>query len=334
MAIRHGPTDPRIGDPELFHKHGLTSYLGVPLIAHDKVLGVISFFTKEEHDFSGEEIDFFSTLAAQAAIAIQNSQLYEEIKTQAVQLEKSNKIKMEFLSVMSHELRTPLHSVIGYTWMLRDRLLGEISREQDTAVNNILRRAEDLLGMINSIMEATKIEAGATQMESHELDLHEFIHDLSSAYDIPFGKTLTLVWDYPPDLPRIRIDGGKLKHILQNLVNNAVKFTAEGHVTVSVRCSPATRTIKFEVTDTGIGIPAEALPSIFDMFRQLDSSETRSYGGVGLGLYIVKRFTEILGGAVEVQSAPDKGSAFTVTLPYESAGEQMESSQRTSAGGR
>lgn len=234
-------------------------------------------------------------------------------------------MKIEFLSVMSHELRTPLHAVIGYTWMIRDGILGEISEEQARAVRNILRRSEDLLGMINSIMEATKIEAGAARVESHEVNLQDFLDDLRSSYSTPLDKQLTLTWDYPSDLPRIVTDSGKVKHILQNLINNAIKFTEEGRVILSARCFPATKTMKFEVADTGLGMAREALPLIFDMFRQIDSSETRSHGGVGLGLHIVKKFTEMLGGKVEVETELGKGSTFTVTIPYESCLQPLES---------
>ena len=148
------------------------------------------------------------------------------------------------------------------------------------------------------------------------------------------NKALTLNWDYLPDLPIMRTDSEKLKCILQNLINNAIKFTEEGHVTVSARIKPGRwqqatgkkqqaeaeeqrMFVEFRVADTGIGIPQESLPNIFEMFRQVDGSVTRAYGGVGLGLYIVKRFTEILGGKVEVESEPGKGSTFHVTLPFE-----------------
>ena len=176
--------------------------------------------------------------------------------------------------------------------------------------------SNDLLTMINSILFATTLGAKAIKVESHEISLGDFLDKLRSLYGVPSGKKFTLNWDYPPDLPFIKTDSAKLKHILQNLINNAIKFTDEGNITISVRHLAETETVEFKVADTGIGILKEALPFIFEKFRQVDSSETRTYGGVGLGLYIVKQFTEILGGKVEVESEPGKGSLFTVTLPY------------------
>jgi signal transduction histidine kinase len=227
----------------------------------------------------------------------------------------ANKAKDEFLSVMSHELRTPLNVVIGYGQMIKDGLLGQINPEQERALEKVIRRSQDLLTMINEIMQATSIEAGAVKLEIKEVHLEEFLEDLRSGYEIPMNKDLGFNWDYPPDLGSIRTDVDKLKHILQNLINNAIKFTDKGYVTISARCSPGTKGAEFEVADTGIGIQKELLPSIFEMFRQLDSSETRAYGGVGIGLYIVKKYTEMLGGKIRVESEVGKGSVFNVTIP-------------------
>jgi signal transduction histidine kinase len=291
--------------------------LGIPLIAKDEVLGVISFYTKEEHEFSNEEIEFLSTLATQAAIAIHNSQLYEEMKNLAGDLARSNRVKDEFLSVMSHELRTPLSVVVGYTGMIKDRMLGEINEEQEKALEKVIGQAKDQLTLISGILQATQLEAEGVKVERREISLRDFLNDLRSSYEVPLGKELTLKWDYPSDFPVVQTDSEKLKQILQNLINNAIKFTEKGNVTISARHIPEAKAVEFKVADTGIGIPKEALPAIFEKFRQADSSETRLYGGVGLGLYIVKRFTELLGGKVEVESEEGKGSTFTVKIPCE-----------------
>ncbi|MBI4489193.1 MAG: GAF domain-containing protein [Deltaproteobacteria bacterium] len=318
-------TDPRVLDPALPCRLGLVSYLGVPLIVKEEILGALSFYTKEEHEFSNEEVEFLSTLAGQAAVAIHNSQLYEEIKNQAGELQKSNRVKDEFLSVMSHELRTPLNVIIGYTGMVKDGMLGEINPEQERALGKVMSRSKELLTMISGIMEATRIEAEEVKVERSEVNVMNFLDELRSGYNIPSGKGLTLHWDYPSDLPVVKTDSEKLKHILQNLINNAVKFTERGSVTISARLRPtglspqASATfVEFKVADTGVGIAEEFLPVIFEKFRQVDSSETRPYGGVGMGLYIVKRFTELLSGKVEVESESGKGSTFTVAIPSES----------------
>lgn len=333
LMIRNCQEDPRIRDPEFFRKHRLVSYLGVPMFAKDEILGVLSFYTQEEHEFTSEETEFLVTLAGQAAIAIHNSEVYEELAKLASDLSKSNSVKDEFLSVMSHELRTPLNVVMGYTGMIKDGLLGEINPEQEKALEKVISRARDQLTMISSILQATQLEAEGVKVQSHEVPLRDFLEDLKINYSIPVGKELSLIWDYSPDLPAINTDTEKLKHILHNLINNAIKFTERGAVTISAdylngagadpadgrasRGNGRNGLVRFRVRDTGVGIADEHFSMIFERFRQVDSSETRKFGGVGIGLYIVKKFTELLGGTVELESEPGKGSTFTVTVPQE-----------------
>lgn len=332
VIARQAQTDPRVQDIHFYLKNWLVSYLGVPLIVKGQILGVLSFYTKEEHEFTGDEIEFLTALSGQAAIAIHNSQLYEEIRKQAAQLEKSNRVKSEFLSVMSHELRTPLNLIMGYSGMMRERLLGEITEEQQQSLEKITQCSNELLAMITSILEATKIEADDIRMELREVRLGDLLDQLQSAYQIPLQDGLTLAWDYPPDLPVMRTDREKLKHILENLINNALKFTPKGEVKISARSLPQEKRVKFEIADTGIGIDQASLPVIFEKFRQVDSSETRTYGGVGLGLYIVKKYTELLGGEVTVNSEPGQGSIFTVTLRFESRRPKIDRPEEVAAG--
>ena len=298
-----------------FHRHGYVSYLGVPLLAKDDVLGVLSFYCADARQFSDEEIQFIRSLAGQAAAAIDNSQLYEQARRQAIELEKANRVKNEFLGVMSHELRTPLNVISGYTKIIQDGFLGAISADQSKALGKVTHHANELLMMVNSIMDATKIEVGALSVDCNEFFLAEFLNNLKPSYEYPLAKDVTLRWDWPADLPYVRTDGDKLKHVLQNLINNALKFTEEGCVTVSARYLPESDTVEITVVDTGVGIDAENLPLIFERFRQLDSSQTRTHGGVGLGLHIVKTFVGLLCGNVTAASMLGKGSEFRVTLP-------------------
>lgn len=239
-----------------------------------------------------------------------------EARQQAADLERASRVKDEFLSVMSHELRTPLNIIAGYTKIVQDGLLGDVNAEQVKALDKVSRHSNEMLVMVNSIMAATKIEAGVVKIECDEFALADFLADLKLLYDYSFGKNVTLAWDYPENLPVIRTDRDKLKHIIQNLVNNALKFTDEGVVTISARHPPGTDRVELSVADTGIGIADEDLPSIFDRFRQVNSSRTRSHGGVGLGLHIVKTFAQLLGGTVDVISQPGEGSTFTIALPH------------------
>lgn len=315
VMVRNAQTDPRSLASQFLQREGLVSYLRVPLTAKGEVLGVLTFFTKEEHEFTGDEVEFLTMLAGQAAIAIHNSQLHEQTRQQAAELEKALNIKREFLSVMSHELRTPLNVIVGNAGMLRDRLLGEIEPRQERSLAKIMKQSTELLGMINSILEATRIEASGSKAHVQEVSLTALLDDLRLGYDAPLEKELTLVWSYPSDLPVIRTDDEKLKIVLHNLINNAIKFTPRGTVTVSARSLSEKQAVEFKVADTGIGISKQSLSTIFEMFRQADSSETRRHGGVGLGLYIVKQFAQLLEGRVEVKSEPGKGSTFTVSIP-------------------
>jgi PAS domain S-box-containing protein len=322
LMVNNLQTDPRVRDPSFFIKQSLASCLAVPMTVRGEILGVLGFYTKEEHAFSKEEFAFLSTLAGQAAIAIQNSQLYEQTKKQAIELEKAYKGKTEFLNIMSHELRTPLNVIIGFTEMMKDRLLGDLTQKQEEALEKVTGQSRDLLQMINGVLQASSIEAGVARVKSDEISLYRFLEELRSSYDLGLNKEVTLHWHYRPELPVIKTDTEKLRHILQNLINNAIKFTQTGTVTLSAQIAhdaaqdpQGAVEIEFKVTDTGIGIPSDQLPIIFEMFRQVDSSDTRRFGGVGLGLYIVKQFTELLGGTVEAESEAGRGSTFTVRIP-------------------
>ncbi|HEX9444894.1 MAG TPA: GAF domain-containing protein [Candidatus Binatia bacterium] len=335
LSVRDIGTDPRTHNQVFFRKYGLISYIGVPLIVKDEVLGILGLYTVREHEFTPGEIEFLNTLAGQAAIAIHNAQLFEQSRNQADDLQKANKVKDEFLSVMSHELRTPLSVVMGYTGMVREKMLGDINPQQEEALQKVLSRAAEQLHMINSIMQTTQIESHAVLSERHLVNLSDFLAHLKSDYELTRDKHhLALDWDYPSEPVPFVTDGGKLRQIILNLVDNAVKFTDQGGVTVRLgvgSSAPASAKaagktgsrggapiwVELKVADTGIGIPAEKIPRIFEKFYQVDSSETRLYGGVGLGLYIVQKFTQILGGTVDVESEPGKGSTFTVRLPLE-----------------
>ena len=315
LVIRNIHTDPRGRGSKFFRERGFISYLGVPLTAKGESLGIVSFFTKEERDFTDTEIDFLTTLAGQAAMAIYNSQLHEQTKKQAAELERSNRLKDEFLGFVSHELRTPLNALVGYTGMIQDEMFGAINSEQKRTLAKVIDHARNVLNMVTSLLEATRIEAGAAKAEPREVSLNLLLDELKSTYDTPLDKELTLDWDYSEALPVIKTDREKLRHILQNLVDNAIKFTETGKITISARSLPGSKAVEFKVTDTGLGIPRESLPGIFERFRQGPNSQALPSAGVGLGLHIVKKFTEMLGGDVTVPSEPGKGSTFTVTIP-------------------
>jgi signal transduction histidine kinase len=216
---------------------------------------------------------------------------------------------------MSHELRTPLNIIMNYSEALRMGTFGEIGPDQVRATDKIRAQASHLLSLINGILEITKIESGTVSVEAHSVDLKSLIAELKSDYMLPADGDVALAWDDTGELPSIITDRLKLKQILTNLINNALKFTEQGSVTVSAGVSPEKSRVEIRVSDTGAGIPTELLPFVFDKFRQIDSATTRNYSGAGLGLYIVKNFVRILGGTIDVRSRVGEGSVFTVTFP-------------------
>jgi signal transduction histidine kinase len=214
-----------------------------------------------------------------------------------------------------------LSVVLGYSRMFQDRQLGPLTKEQQQAVEVVLRNSQELLEMIESIMDATKIEAGSMTAEVDPVSPMQLLEEIKGVYDFPIAKNVRLEWQFPESLPLLWSDSRKVRQILTNLINNAVKFTEEGRVVIAAEEKrkadekDSERWIEFRVTDSGVGIPPAECDKIFDRFHQVDSSKTRRFEGVGLGLYIVKSFTEMLGGRVSVCSELGKGSTFTVSLP-------------------
>ncbi|HEX2385029.1 MAG TPA: GAF domain-containing sensor histidine kinase, partial [Candidatus Binatia bacterium] len=309
-------------------------FFGVfPIRGKHQNLGTLACTGVEPRHLTPSEVTLIEALTDQLAVAIDNSQLYDELKQKVDELERANKVKDEFLSVMSHELRTPLNVVIGYAGLLREGMLGATSPEQNKALDKLVSRTSDLLSMITSILYAASIDANEVRVEQDQFALGEFLDDVKRGYAGRPGKPVEIDWDYAADLPVVFSDRDKVKCILQNLIGNAIKFTDVGRVTVSARAAhtervdggrngsgrASARWMEFKVSDTGIGIAEEKLPVIFEKFRQADSSETRQYGGVGLGLYIAKRFAELLGGKISVETALGRGSTFTVKLPCRQA---------------
>ena len=296
------------------------STAGFPIRANEKVIGVLHLASKVQRHFAVDELQLMESIAQEIGVAAENARLFEQVNQKTAELgqmnqelQEANQAKDEFLSVMSHELRTPLNVITGYAEVLGQGVLGEIQREQMHAVKTISYQSRELLRMINEILQVGSIEAGKVKAHCENVNLMDFLGELRSGYEILSNKEISLHWNIPSRLPIAWTDREKLKHVLQNLINNAIKFTENGSVTVSAGCISGG--IEFKVKDTGIGMPQDMLPSIFQMFRQLDSSNTRSYGGSGVGLYIVKKFVDLLGGQIGVESILGEGSTFTVTLP-------------------
>jgi signal transduction histidine kinase len=234
-------------------------------------------------------------------------------KTLKVETAQRTRGKKEALDIVSHELRAPLGLIGGYAEALKQRMFGDVSAAQEEALNKIIRHTDGLLTMVNSVLDLARIEAGEPAVRREDVALRPFLDNLQASYEAPLGKPVSLRWSVAADLPTLHTDKTKLTIILQNLINNAIKFTDEGTIDISARRDGGR--VYFEVADSGVGIPPEALPIIFEKFRQAENSSGTNRGGVGLGLHIVKVFSDLLGGTVTVKSTPPEGSTFTLSLP-------------------
>jgi len=264
-----------------------------------------------------------------ATVEEANRELTEKNRrlAQAVErLQEADRIKSNFLATVSHELRTPLTSVIGYSEMLLEGIAGELNDEQREYVRTVMEKGDQLLQLITGILDISRMEAGEMRFDRASFELDEVVSiALSTIAPHARRKRITLACELPPELPAVSGDRDKVRQVLLNLLNNAIKFTPEGgRIRVTALAAPLQRNVEgsppaVEVTveDSGIGVPAEHHKRIFDPFYQVDNTSTREFGGTGLGLNIVKRFVEAHGGAVWVESPVEqsRGSAFHFTLP-------------------
>ncbi len=247
---------------------------------------------------------------ATADLAEQNARL----QWQSQEVERANRLKSEFLASMSHELRTPINALIGYTALLLDGVLGDITQRQRDALQRGRGAAEHLLALINDILDLAKIEAGKMPLHIEMVELKSVITEVSVQIEpMVRKKALEFRMSVAPDCPALFTDRTKVKQVLLNLLSNAVKFTTRGYVAVSAACAPGG--VRIDVTDTGIGIRESDLHAIWEDFRQVDQSRTREYGGTGLGLSITRKLLDRLGGSVTLTSTYGEGSTFSVYLP-------------------
>ncbi len=294
---------------------GYRSVLAVPLLKEERLLGALTVWRKVAGEFSSEVINLLQTFATQSALAIQNARLYREIEDKNRQIEAANQHKSEFLANVSHELRTPLNAIIGFSEVLAERYFGELNEKQAEYTDDILSSGRHLLSLINDILDLSKIEAGRMELETETFHLPQAIENaliLVRERTTRHGIKLERVID--ERLGDFVGDERKLKQILLNLLSNAVKFTPEGgQIKVEARLGDASAIIS--VTDTGVGIAREDHEKIFEEFRQVGKDYTKKREGTGLGLSLTRKFVELHGGKIWVESEIGKGSKFTFTLP-------------------
>ncbi len=294
---------------------GCRSVLCVPLIREGKAIGALSALRPAAGAFTDKEISLIGTFADQAVIAIQNATLFREIQDKSRQLEIANQHKSDFLSNMSHELRTPLNAIIGFSEVLVEKMFGEVNDKQLDYLKDIHSSGKHLLSLINDILDLSKIEAGRMDLDIAEFDLRSALENaMTLVKERAQRNGITLSLEVDPSLGVFRGDERKFKQILLNLLSNAVKFTPEGGK-VGVAARPEANLVAFSVTDTGVGIASGDQELVFEEFRQVGSDYTRKAEGTGLGLALTKRFVELHGGTIRLESEPGKGSTFTFTIP-------------------
>jgi len=300
----------------------------VPLTSRGKILGLLELGRHTGHPVLDEgELSFLEVVATNLGVALENARLYQEAVETAERLAEVDRLKTQFLANMSHELRTPLNSIIGFSRVILKEIDGPLTEMQRTDLETVYQSGQHLLGLINDILEVSKIAAGKMELAFEEVDINEIIDGvMSTAVALVKDKPIELQQSAPDDLPAVRADARRIRQTLLNLVGNAAKFTEEGFIRVEAEANDTEVTIS--VVDSGIGIEQEKVDGIFEAFTQVDASTTRRAGGTGLGLSICKSYVELHGGSIGVRSTLGEGSTFYFTLPIEGpAAEEPEQEQ-------
>ena len=298
---------------------GYQSLLAVPLLLEQRIMGALTVYRRETGTFAPEVVNLLQTFGTQSALAIQNARLFREIEEKSKEIEAANRHKSEFLANMSHELRTPLNAIIGFSEVLGERMFGELNEKQAEYTEDILSSGRHLLSLINEILDLSKVEAGRMELELATFDLplaidnaRTFVRERATKHGINLDVTVD------ERLGDFVGDERKIKQVLLNLLSNAVKFTPEGG-RIGIKARQADGSVEISVSDTGIGIAPEDQPKIFEEFRQVGADYAHKVEGTGLGLTLAKKFVELHGGKIWVESEVGKGSTFSFTLPERSS---------------
>jgi GAF domain-containing protein len=295
---------------------GFRTALGVPMLKEGVPIGLLALARREVRPFTEKQIELVNTFADQAAIAIENVRLFDQIQDKSRQLAEASQHKSQFLANMSHELRTPLNAIIGVTEMLRED--AEAAKQDLEPLDRVLGAARHLLALINDILDLSKIEAGRMELNLETFALPPLIDDVVKTIEPLAAKNGNqVVVHCDAEIGMMRADQMRLRQALLNLMSNANKFTEKGTVTIAAHHGQENGRdcITLSVADTGIGMTAEQMDRLFQEFSQASTTTASKYGGTGLGLVISRRFCQMMGGDITVASEPGRGSTFTIRLP-------------------
>jgi len=319
VVSKNVQTDPRILDPGFYKKQGIVSYLGVPFVMKDEVLGVLVLLTREEHEFTPDEIEFQSTLAGQVAMTIHKSRLYEQIKTQADELEKANKEICDFTAMIAHDLRSPLNQVLGVSELMTESVFGPVTEDQKKWLGKVTETARQLVNLVNDFLDVSKLEAGRIDLTIDDVDLEKLLDaSLDNFHFLAGERGVVIRKNINDSVLRIQGDRRRLEQILSNLLSNALKFTPPDGV-IEVGAASTDAEAKVWIKDTGVGIASDEIGKLFEKYKQTTSGKTSEHKGTGLGLVICKMIVEAHGGKIWAESEVGKGSTFTFTLPVSHA---------------
>jgi signal transduction histidine kinase len=290
--------------------------LAVPLLREGVPIGVLHALRTSVRPFTDKQIALVETFADQAAIAIENVRLFDEIQDKNRQLAEASEHKSQFVASMSHELRTPLNAIIGLTEMMVTNAARFGTEKAMEPLQRVNRAGTHLLGLINQVLDLSKIEAGKLELNLQMVQLAPLIDEvIGTARQLADQNKNRLTAEVPDDIGPLTIDPMRLRQVLFNLLSNACKFTKDGEVKLGASRAHRRDWVELSVSDTGIGMTAEQQAMLFEEFSQADKTTAQRFGGTGLGLAITRKLARMMGGDVTVASEPGKGSVFTVRLP-------------------
>jgi len=312
--VQNDPSSPVL---DVIVRAGFRAWLTVPLLGADRAVGALVVRRKQPGEFSKSTVDLLQTFAAQSVLAIQNANLFAEVEDKSRQLEMASQHKSQFLASMSHELRTPLNAIIGLTEMMVANAARFGTEKAAEPLQRVHRAGAHLLGLINQVLDLSKIEAGKLELAPERVALSPLVDEVvGTARQLAEQNRNRLVVECPLDLAPITADPMRLRQILLNLLSNACKFTKQGEVALRVRSVADGRDwVELTVSDTGIGMTPEQMGKLFEEFSQAESTTARRFGGTGLGLAITRKLARMMGGDVTVTSEAGRGSVFTIRLP-------------------